>query len=133
MENITSTSWVFGAIGFILGVLITLIARRFQKHSSIEEKFDKELHAAHKIISTQKQHLEVHFSESAQLMKSFAENYQKLHEHFAYASNQLLPDQKSLFEFDQDALHATKDKDPQLNSRPKDYTEGSSGLFKSQN
>ncbi len=84
-------------------------------------------------LESQKQQLEKHFAESADLLKSLAQDYQKLYQHLAHSSTQLLPElnDSTLFQHslpdDKGNVSPSKTEDP-----PKDYSEGSSGLFKAE-
>ena len=70
-------------------------------------------------LSDQQAQLEKHFAESAELFKTLIGDYQKLYRHYAVSSETLLgskPADKGLF---------TQQEEP-----PRDYSEGSSGLLK---
>ena len=77
-------------------------------------------------LEAQNVQLEKHFAESAELFKTLIGDYQKLYRHYAHSSDTLLgKNPKGLFT---QQLVTAADK-PQ-EEPPRDYSEGSSGLFK---
>ena len=80
-----------------------------------------------------KEQLEKHFAESANLLKTLAGDYQKLYQHLAQSSTNLLPElaNKPIFPSleqkpAESAAVATED------HQPLDYSEGSSGILKAE-
>ena len=107
---------------------------RFTKGSVKKQvKTETELRQLKAQLENQKQQLEKHFAESANLLKRLAQDYQHLYQHFAGASVQLLPelDEKALFQA-QNVGGADETSTAVSDDQPKDYSEGSSGLLKAE-
>ena len=126
MQTWTAEMWQAALIGLVLGFIIGYFLLR-------QVKTEAELRVAKEQLESQKQQLEKHFAESADLLKSLAQDYQKLYQHLARSSNQLLPElnDSNLFQHslpdEKGNVSLSKTEDP-----PKDYSEGSSGLFKAE-
>ncbi|WP_233117397.1 YhcB family protein [Aggregatibacter actinomycetemcomitans] len=135
MQTWTAEMWQAALIGLVIGFIIGYFLLRITKESAKKQvKTEAELRVAKEQLESQKQQLEKHFAESADLLKSFAQDYQKLYQHFAQSSTRLLPELNDNSLFQHDLLD---DKDNPMNSQntddqPKDYSEGSSGLFKAE-
>ena len=117
-------------VGFVIGYFLLRLTKESAKK---QVKTEAELRVAKEQLESQKQQLEKHFAESADLLKSLAQDYQKLYQHLARSSTQLLPElndstlfQHSLLD-EKGNVSPSKTEDP-----PKDYSEGSSGLFKAE-
>ena len=117
MQTWAAEMWQAALIGLVVGFVIGYFLLRLTKEQ----------------LESQKQQLEKHFAESADLLKSLAQDYQKLYQHLAHSSTQLLPElndstlfQHSLLD-EKGNVSPSKTEDP-----PKDYSEGSSGLFKAE-
>lgn len=145
-------------VGAVVGYLILLTTNANAKK---QQKLEVDLEAATQQINEQKQHLEKHFEQSAQLLATIAEDYKKLYSHLAQSSQALLPEAADKLEFFQQAqlentqaeavttaqqtasetlsddtateTEATEKTSHTSNEQapPKDYTEGSSGILKS--
>ena len=104
-----------------------LFNRRFTKGSIKHQMQTKtELKNVKAQLEAQNVQLEKHFAESAELFKTLIGDYQKLYRHYAHSSDTLLgKNPKGLFT---QQLVTAADK-PQ-EEPPRDYSEGSSGLFK---
>ncbi|MCK3658965.1 hypothetical protein A4G18_09650 [Pasteurellaceae bacterium Pebbles2] len=134
MQNWTNEMWQAAGIGLAVGfvlayVLISLTKGSVKKQTATQN----ELHKAKEELGRQKQLLEKHFAESADLFKTLAQDYQKIYRHLAKSSEQLLPDSKDKSLFLQSFINSDKSTavdDENKDNPPKDYTEGSSGLFK---
>lgn len=134
MQTWTAEIWQAALIGLVLGFIIGYFLLRLTKESAKKQvKTEAELRVAKEQLESQKQQLEKHFAESADLLKSLAQDYQKLYQHLARSSNQLLPEMNdsNLFQHslpdEKGNVSPSKTEDP-----PKDYSEGSSGLFKAE-
>lgn len=80
-------------------------------------------------LSDKQAQLEKHFAESAELFKTLIGDYQKLYRHYAVSSEALLgnkPTNKGLFT----QQLVTASSESKSEEPPRDYSEGSSGLLK---
>ena len=134
MQTWTAEMWQAALIGLVLGFIIGYFLLRLTKESAKKQvKTEAELRVAKEQLESQKQQLEKHFAESANLLKTLAQDYQHLYQHFAGASVQLLPelDEKALFQA-QNVDGADETSTAVSDDQPKDYSEGSSGLLKAE-
>ena len=127
MQLWTTEMWQAASIGLIIGMLIGYLIVRFTKGSIKHQMQTKtELKTVKAQLEAQNVQLEKHFAESAELFKTLIGDYQKLYRHYAHSSDTLLgKNPKGLFT---QQLVTAADK-PQ-EEPPRDYSEGSSGLFK---
>ena len=127
MQLWTTEMWQAASIGLIIGMLIGYLIVRFTKGSIKHQMQTKtELKNVKAQLEEQNVQLEKHFAESAELFKTLIGDYQKLYRHYAHSSDTLLgKNPKGLFT---QQLITAADK-PQ-EEPPRDYSEGSSGLFK---
>ncbi|QLB12826.1 hypothetical protein EV697_101525 [Bisgaardia hudsonensis] len=143
MENLVLETWQAVLIGLVIGFIIGYLALRLTKGSVKKQlKTESELKQTKTELETQKQHLEKHFSESADLLKTLAQDYQKLYKHLATSSTELLPElaNKELFsknlidnkEEKQDAIDIEVNKTEDDKDQPRDYSEGASGILKAE-
>ena len=126
--------WRAALLGLVVGFAIGYFLLRFTKGSVKKQvKTETELRQLKAQLENQKQQLEKHFAESANLLKTLAQDYQHLYQHFAGASVQLLPelDEKALFQA-QNVGGADETSTAVSDDQPKDYSEGSSGLLKAE-
>lgn len=127
------TEWsiaVWGAIGsaFVVGLFVGVLFTRFASRNVQKQlQLETDLKTMQTQADEQKQKLEQHFSESSQLLATLAENYKALYLHLAESSAQFLPEEKQaeLFKLPQTPNGESE-------SQPRDYSEGSSGLFNKQ-
>ena len=134
MQTWTAEMWQAALIGLVVGFVIGYFLLRLTKESAKKQvKTEAELRVAKEQLESQKQQLEKHFAESANLLKTLAQDYQHLYQHFAGASVQLLPelDEKALFQA-QNVGGADETSTAVSDDQPKDYSEGSSGLLKAE-
>lgn len=135
-------------VGAVVGYLILLTTNANAKK---QQKLEVDLKNATQKMEEQKQQLEKHFEQSAQLLSTLAEDYKKLYSHLAQSSQSLLPETTARLEFFQQAEQIVESKEDLVDENvesvniapvgdtankvsdlpPKDYTEGSSGLLKS--
>ena len=134
MQSWTPEMWRAALLGLVVGFAIGYFLLRFTKGSVKKQvKTETELRQLKAQLENQKQQLEKHFAESANLLKTLAQDYQHLYQHFAGASVQLLPelDEKVLFQA-QNVGGADETSTAVSDDPPKDYSEGSSGLLKAE-
>lgn len=134
MQSWTPEMWRAALLGLVVGFAIGYFLLRFTKASVKKQvKTETELRQLKAQLENQKQQLEKHFAESANLLKTLAQDYQHLYQHFAGASVQLLPelDEKALFQA-QNVGGADETSTAVPDDQPKDYSEGSSGLLKAE-
>lgn len=129
MQNWSEEMWHILLIGLIAGFFIGYLVARFTNGSVRKQKqVEQQLQQANETIAEQKQQLEQHFTEASDLMKNLAQDYHKLYQHFAATSTALLPNlDKAVFTAVEEDSSA---KTLNIKQQPKDYSEGSSGLFK---
>ncbi|WP_040976455.1 YhcB family protein [Necropsobacter massiliensis] len=137
MQNWTAEMWQAALIGLVVGVIIGYVLLRFTKGSVKKQvKTEAELQQVKHELGNQKQQLEKHFAESAELLKTMAQDYQKLYRHLASSSNTLLPELADKELFAQNLIaHQNEpdaDGDPSEDNQPRDYSEGSSGILKAE-
>lgn len=134
MQSWTPEMWRAALLGLVVGFAIGYFLLRFTKGSVKKQvKTETELRQLKAQLENQKQQLEKHFAESANLLRTLAQDYQHLYQHFAGASVQLLPelDEKALFQA-QNVGGADETSTAVSDDQPKDYSEGSSGLLKAE-
>lgn len=134
MQSWIPEMWRAALLGLVVGFAIGYFLLRFTKGSVKKQvKTETELRQLKAQLENQKQQLEKHFAESANLLKTLAQDYQHLYQHFAGASVQLLPelDEKALFQA-QNVGGADETSTAVSDDQPKDYSEGSSGLLKAE-
>ena len=134
MQSWTPEMWRAALLGLVVGFAIGYFLLRFTKGSVKKQvKTETELRQLKAQLENQKQQLEKHFAESANLLKTLAQDYQHLYQHFAGASVQLLPelDEKALSQA-QNVGGADETSTAVSDDQPKDYSEGSSGLLKAE-
>ena len=134
MQSWTPEMWRAALLGLVVGFAIGYFLLRFTKGSVKKQvKTETELRQLKAQLENQKQQLEKHFAESANLLKTLAQDYQHLCQHFAGASVQLLPelDEKALFQA-QNVGGTDETSTAVSDDQPKDYSEGSSGLLKAE-
>ncbi|MDO5055589.1 YhcB family protein [Pasteurella oralis] len=136
MQNWTPEMWQTAGIGLIIGLVIGYLFLRFTKDSVKKQvKTEAELQKVKNQLDSQKQQLEKHFAESAELLKNIAQDYQKLYKHLATSSTQLLPELTNKQLFSQELITNTtteKVDNTDTDEPPRDYSEGSSGLLKNE-
>ena len=134
MQSWTPEMWRAALLGLVVGFAIGYFLLRFTKGSVKKQvKTETELRQLKAQLENQKQQLEKHFAESANLLKTLAQDYQHLYQHFAGASVRLLPelDEKALSQA-QNVGGTDETSTAVSDDQPKDYSEGSSGLLKAE-
>ncbi|CAM3744495.1 YhcB family protein [Avibacterium endocarditidis] len=139
MQNWTPEMWQSALVGLVVGLILGYLLLRLTKGSVKKQlQTETELKKVKSELDQQKQNLEKHFSESAELLKTLAQDYQKLYQHLANSSAELLPqlENKILFENQLEDKKAEQDKTVAENNSeenpPRDYSEGSSGILKAE-
>ncbi|OOF38101.1 hypothetical protein BKG96_01735 [Rodentibacter caecimuris] len=129
MQAWTTEMWQTAGIGLAVGVILGYLILRLTKGSVKQQvQTETELKAVKARLESQNQQLEKHFAESAELFKTLIGDYQKLYRHYANSSDALLGENpKGLFT--QQLITAV---DKPQNEPPLDYSEGSSGLLKTE-
>lgn len=125
-------SLILIVIGLIFGIVIGRLLHRSQITDT--SKLKAELKESRRELEQYRQQVSEHFENSAVLLNSFAEQYQKLYQHMAEQSEQLLDPQaisKPLFDNPANAKlsapEANKTGEP--SDPPKDYSGQSTGLL----
>ena len=126
--------WTSACIGLAVGIVITYLILRLTKGSVKKQaQTESELQQTKSALQKQEELLEKHFAESADLFKVLAQDYQKIYRHMAKSSDELMPDAKTKGLFLQSFMNSDKSTaDVEKDHQPRDYSEGSSGLFKAE-
>ena len=145
MQNWTPEMWQAALIGLIIGWVLAYVLLRLTKDSVKKQiKTEAELQQVQTELNNQKQQLEKHFAESAELLKTLAHDYQKLYRHLATSSTQFLPELTNNPLFEQNLISAEPSENTENNNEkteedvkeekdaPRDYSEGSSGILKAE-
>ncbi len=145
MQNWTPEMWQAALIGLIIGWVLAYVLLRLTKDSVKKQiKTEAELQQVQTELNNQKQQLEKHFAESAELLKTLAQDYQKLYRHLATSSTQFLPELTNNPLFEQNLISAESSEKTENNTEkteedikaekdaPRDYSEGSSGILKAE-
>jgi hypothetical protein len=145
MQNWTPEMWQAALIGLIIGWVLAYVLLRLTKDSVKKQiKTEAELQQVQTELNNQKQQLEKHFAESADLLKTLAQDYQKLYRHLATSSTQFLPELTNNPLFEQNLISAESSENTENNTEkteedikaekdaPRDYSEGSSGILKAE-
>ena len=145
MQNWTPEMWQAALIDLIIGWVLAYVWLRLTKDSVKKQiKTEAELQQVQTELNNQKQQLEKHFAESAELLKTLAQDYQKLYRHLATSSTQFLPELTNNPLFEQNLISAESSENTENNTEkteedikaekdaPRDYSEGSSGILKAE-
>ena len=126
MQSWIPEIWQAAVIGLVVGVILGYLLLRLTKGSVKKQAELKEVKTQ---LSDKQAQLEKHFAESAELFKTLIGDYQKLYRHYAVSSETLLgnkPADKGLFT----QQLVTASSESKSEEPPRDYSEGSSGLLK---
>ncbi len=100
MEQWTTDVWAAIMAAFIVGAVIgCTLVRVFNSSVRKQHELEKELKQTKTQVDEQKQKLEQHFEQSAQLLSSLASDYKKLYTHLAQSSEKLLPEASKILPF----------------------------------
>ncbi|WP_085248317.1 YhcB family protein [Gilliamella mensalis] len=115
-------------IGFIVGfIFISVISPNARKYAKVKQ----ELAQTKDELITQKQIIAKHFSHSAEILDNMAKEFRRLYQHMAENSSQFIDgDKVASLDFDSDSVPDETKKNT-LDNQPRDYSDNSSGLFKS--
>lgn len=131
MQSLSPEILLAGAIGLIIGLILGYGVLRLTKDSVKKQaQTENALKATSQQLAEQQAQLEKHFAESAELFKTLIGDYQKLYRHYATTSDALLGKNSPKGLFTQQLVTANVENKP--NEAPRDYSEGSSGIFKNQ-
>ncbi|TNH07391.1 YhcB family protein [Testudinibacter sp. TR-2022] len=142
---VANNVWLIGTIGVVIGFILAYLFIRITSGSVKKQlKTESELKQVKTEVEQQKNKIEEHFAESAELLKSLAQDYQRLYQHLAKSSVALLPEatakeifaqdllaDKTAETFDENVASAVNESQNDEKAQPKDYSKGSSGLLKS--
>ncbi|MFP3029392.1 MAG: Z-ring associated protein ZapG [Arsenophonus sp.] len=115
-------------VGFIIGVLLIRFGNtKIRNQQALQTELEKKTHE----LEEYHKELIKHFARSAELFDNMAKDYRQLYQHMPKSFHELISDipiknnsfKYRLTELDNDQSF--------INSQPKDYSEGSSGLFRS--
>lgn len=130
MQSWTPEMWQAAVIGLVVGVILGYLLLRLTKGSVKKQvQTEAELKEVKTQLNDKQAQLEKHFAESAELFKTLIGDYQKLYRHYAVSSETLLgskPADKGLFT----QQLVTASSESKSEEPPRDYSEGSSGLLK---
>ncbi|EFL79714.1 YhcB family protein [Actinobacillus pleuropneumoniae] len=131
MEQWTPDVWLAIGAAFFVGIIVgCAIVRVLKGNVKQHIQLETELKATKEKVEEQKQQLEQHFEQSAALLSTLAEDYKKLYTHLANGSEKLVPEAKQAEFFKQPQI--THNDENTNGDQPRDYSEGSSGLLKTQ-
>ncbi len=131
MEQWTPDVWLAIVAAFFVGIIVgSAVVRVVKGNVKQHIQLETELKAAKEKVEEQKQQLEQHFEQSAALLSTLAEDYKKLYTHLANGSEKLIPEAKQAEFFKQPQI--THNDENSSSDQPRDYSEGSSGLLKTQ-
>ncbi|KAE9541476.1 YhcB family protein [Ursidibacter maritimus] len=130
MEQWSNDIWLAILAAFIVGIIIGyVVLKATNANAQKQQKLENELKTATAKLDAQKEQLEEHFQQSANLLATLAEDYKKLYTHLAKGSQNLLPNEATQkIEFFQQSQLSEKPIND--DKQPKDYSEGSSGILK---
>ncbi len=134
------------AVGIVIGFITAKLTAKTTDVNQQEVAKSEQLEAE---LTQYKQDVEQHFSSSAELLNSMAQEYSKVYQHMAQAQQNLLPDsellikipfkdvkepslvQEAIEEVELQAL-AANDALKAANEQPNDYVAGSHGIINTQ-
>jgi uncharacterized protein len=128
MDRDMLTYLVIGlVIGFIIGfIFISVISPKARKYAKVKQELDQ---TKDELIA-QKQMIAKHFSHSAEILDNMAKDFRRLYQHMAESSGQFIDsDNVASLDFDSSS-NPDETKEIALDKQPRDYSDNSSGLFK---
>ncbi|MGP1924785.1 MAG: Z-ring associated protein ZapG [Arsenophonus sp. NEOnobi-MAG3] len=115
-------------VGFIIGVLLVRFGNtKLHNQQALQAKLEKKTHE----LEEYHKELISHFARSAELLDNMAQDYRQLYQHMPKSSLELRSDmqiQNNSFNY---RLTELDNDQASVKLPPKDYSEGSSGLFRS--
>ncbi|AUI85267.1 hypothetical protein BS333_02045 [Vibrio azureus] len=129
--------WMYAIVGLLVGTVVgVLISRLTTPEYKKQKSVKKELEVAKFTLEQQRQELVDHFAQTAQMLDTLGKDYTKLYQHMAKTSSELLPNLPEQDNpFDKKAAmstETTEDVKEEVESQPKDYASGSTGLLNEQ-
>ena len=118
-------------IGFVIGfiicfIFISVISPKARKYAKVKQELDQ---TKDELIA-QKQMIAKHFSHSAEILDNMAKDFRRLYQHMAENSSQFM-DSGNIQALDFDSnTDSNETKEITLDKQPRDYSDDSSGLFK---
>ncbi|OCG18617.1 MULTISPECIES: YhcB family protein [unclassified Gilliamella] len=114
-------------IGFIIGfIFVSVISPKARKYAKVKQELDQTKDE----LRVQKQMIAKHFSHSAEILDSMAKDFRRLYQHMAENSSQFMDsDNVQSLDFDSSS-DSNEKKEVTLDKQPRDYSDNSSGLFK---
>ncbi|OBT07360.1 hypothetical protein A9264_07945 [Vibrio sp. UCD-FRSSP16_10] len=126
--------WIYAIVGLFVGIIVGVIVSRITTPQYKKQKeLQKELETKKFELEQQRQDINDHFSESAQILDNIGKDYRKLYEHMAKTSNELLPNLPTQDNPFAKRLEATEKETEEKDSGslpPKDYANGATGMLK---
>ncbi len=126
-------TWEYGLIGLVIGVIIGVLATRFGNRKLRDQHaLQYELEKTKDELKEFKQELNNHFVRSSELLENMSQNYHELYHHMANTTKELLPEQagnEDKFAWQRSAQSVGNESAPV--EMPRDYSEKSSGLLRS--
>ncbi|CAH0532512.1 Inner membrane protein YhcB [Vibrio stylophorae] len=128
--------WMNALIFLAIGVLLGLLIARFNNKDLAQQKnLKKELDLSKYELEQYRQELSDHFARSAELLENISKDYNKLYQHMAKTSVDLMPnlsDQDNPFTASLRAVEALEEDHSDIAdpAQPRDYANGASGALK---
>jgi len=127
-------TWEYALIGLVVGIIIGAVVMRFGNRKLREQRsMQYELEKTKAELADYREEVTSHFAQSAELLDNVARDYRQLHQHMAKGSTELLPNlpgEKNPFVYQLNKAEA--DNDQSSVQMPRDYSEGASGLLRSE-
>ncbi|MCD1124934.1 DUF1043 family protein [Jinshanibacter sp. LJY008] len=132
-------TWEYALIaGLVVGLIIGALAMRFGNRKLRQQTaLQQELNKNKAELEAYRQELVSHFSHSAELLEKMAQDYRQFQKHMIKSSTALLPDMATSdnpFSYINYKPVSSASEQDQLSADipPRDYSEGASGLFRSE-
>lgn len=129
-------AWINTLVFVIIGIVIGFIIARLTMRENTQQKdLKKELEKSRYELEQYRQELVDHFAQSAELLDNISRDYSKLYQHMANTSAELmpnLPEQDNPFAKRISKLSEVTEEPEVAQNPPRDYSDGASGLLKSQ-
>ena len=134
-------AWTYALIGLAVGIIIGFIISRVTVPGIKEQKsLKQDLEKSKYELEQYRQELVDHFATSATMLEALAKDFNKMYDHMAATSKELmpnLPEQDNPFSARLDEMTLSPELNKkvahikeEVNKQPKDYANGATGLFK---